>query len=244
MNTVPELQFGVSNISDRIWAGILGLGYGYPWNTDYLTVLDNIWLYGFVDSPIFSIGIGGVGDGFSEIVFGGVNVFKFAGPLEPLPLDPPPGEQKRGWVHYWINVTSIGVTRPGERPIMFTNPEHFNMRVLIDTGSTLSWVWPEVARIIAEQFNATYDEQHKTYYVDCAYKDLSGTVDWGFNRGNLVVQVRYKDFIHEPAPGYCKLGVQPTEGPLYILGDTFIRGAYRKSDVSRYNFLGKVDSGD
>lgn len=240
MNTVPEVQFGVANRTDYVWAGILGLGYGYPWDTTYDSVLDNIWLYGFIDAPIFSIGLGGVGDGFSEIIFGGVNVFKFTGQLEPLLITPPPKLQPQGGVQYWVNVTSVGMTRPDSPPVIYTDHDHFTMRMLIDTGSTLSYMRADLVAIVAQQFGATIDQQRNIYFVDCSYRLQNGTVDWGFNRGRVVVQVRYRDFIQEISEGVCQLGVQPADrGAGYVLGDTFIRAAYCKSTApTSHNLAG------
>ncbi len=127
------------------------------------------------------------------------------------------------------------MTKPGQRPFIFTPRDTFNMPTLIDTGSTLSYFREDLVIAIGSHFNATTDAVGN-YVVDCSYKNMTGTVDFGFNRGRMVINVRYKDFLYEQIPGKCLLGVQPADSGStnYVLGDTFIRGAYCK--VSEFEF--------
>jgi hypothetical protein len=57
------LQFGVSDDSDYVWAGILGLGYGQRFNTNYPTLLDLLVSQGYINVPIFSLSVGSQGSG-------------------------------------------------------------------------------------------------------------------------------------------------------------------------------------
>ncbi len=125
------------------------------------------------------------------------------------------------------------MTKPKEHPVIYTQLETFSMPTLIDTGSTLSYIREDLVAAIGQQFKATIDEGGN-YIVDCAWRDVDGTVDFGFNRGRMVINVRYKDFIYQQYPGHCMLGVQPADvgSTNYVLGDTFIRGAYRESSLA------------
>ncbi|KAL1838502.1 hypothetical protein VTJ49DRAFT_2609 [Mycothermus thermophilus] len=227
MFRIPQVQFAVADDSNYTFSGVLGLGYGYPHTVSYPSVLNLMVADGMIMAPIFSVGLGGDQDNFSEIIFGGVNRWKFAGMLEPVPIWPPISQQDPRWLQYWVNVTSVGMTKPGEKSVIYTPRDTFTMPVLIDTGSTLSYIREDLVAQIGKQFHATID--HAGYYiVDCAWRNRPGTVDFGFNRGRMVINVRYKDFIYQQYPGYCMLGVQPADvgSTTYVLGDTFIRGAY------------------
>lgn len=236
MLQIPHVQFAVAADSNYTFAGILGLGYAYPYSIPYPSVLNLMVSQKMISAPIFSLGLGGDGDGFSEIIFGGVNRWKFAGPLVPVSIWPPIKEQDPRWVQYWVNVTSVGLTKPKEAGKLYTPREGFSMPTLIDTGSTLSYIREDLVAVIGQQFNAEIDTQGN-YFVDCKYRDVAGTVDFGFNSGAMVINVRYKDFIYQLYPGRCMLGVQPADygSTYYVLGDTFIRGAYlvfdQQSDV-------------
>ncbi|KAM7187729.1 Candidapepsin-1 [Naviculisporaceae sp. PSN 640] len=239
MFQIPSVQFAVASDSNYTFSGILGLGYSYPYSISYPSILQLMVSQKLISAPIFSLGLGGDQDGFSEIIFGGVNRWKFAGPLEPVSIWPPISQQDPHWIQYWVNVTSVGMTKPNERPVIYTPRENFAMPVLIDTGSTLSYIREDLVAIIGQQFNAVVDTQGN-YIVDCAYRNItSGTVDFGFNKGRMVINVRYKDFIFQQYPGHCMLGVQPADvgSTNYVLGDTFIRGAYCKFCVLIYSHI-------
>ncbi|KAH8885347.1 acid protease [Thozetella sp. PMI_491] len=236
MVQLPAVQFAVADDSNYTFSGILGLGYSYPYSISYPSVLNLMVSQKLIGAPIFSLGLGGEGDGFSEIIFGGVNRWKFTGPLEPVPIWPPISQQDPHWIQYWVNVTSVGMSKPNQHPFVFTPLDTFNMPTLLDTGSTLSYVREDLVAAIGSNFNATVDAAGN-YIVDCSYRKQNGTVDFGFNRGRMVINVSYKDFIYEQIPGRCWLGVQPQDpgSTNYVLGDTFIRGAYlvfdQQSDV-------------
>lgn len=59
---VSTLQFGVADDSDYVWAGVLGMGYGERFNTNYPTLLDSLVSQGFINVPIFSLGVGSQGE--------------------------------------------------------------------------------------------------------------------------------------------------------------------------------------
>ncbi|KAK5662411.1 hypothetical protein OQA88_8322 [Cercophora sp. LCS_1] len=236
MFQIPSVQFAVANDSNYAFSGILGLGYTYPYTMNYPSVLNLMVSRNLISAPIFSIGLGGEGDGFSEIIFGGVNRWKFYGYMEPVSIWPPISQQDPRWIQYWVNVTSTGITKPDGSRFTYT-PDAFSMPCLIDTGSTLSYIREDLVAVLGQQFSATIDAAGN-YMVDCSWRDKPGSVDFGFNKGRMVISVRYKDFIFQQyVGGPCMLGVQPADvgSTNFVLGDTFIRGAYlvfdQQSDV-------------
>ncbi len=186
-----------------------------------------MWALGYIAAPVFSMGLGGDGDGFSEIIFGGVNRWKFSGPLEPVAIWPPIDKQDPTWLQYWVNITSIGLSPP-KAPARVYTTKTFNMPMLIDSGSTLSYIREDLVQVIGKELGATVDANNN-YWVDCSLRNKNGTVDFGFNNGKMVVTVSYKDFIWEEYRGRCLMGFQPADAGStnYVLGDTFLRGAYR-----------------
>jgi len=95
---VPGLQFAVATDSNYTYSGVLGLGYGYPFTTKYPTLIGLMWSYGFIAAPLIALGLGGEGDGISEVIFGGVNRWKFSGNLEPVSIWPPIDQQDPSWI--------------------------------------------------------------------------------------------------------------------------------------------------
>ncbi len=101
------------------------------------------------------------------------------------------------------------------------------MSVLLDTGSTLSYVDPQMVDIIAQPLLATIDPAGN-YVVNCAWHNAPGTIDITFN-DRMTIRVPFKDFIWQTdQKGYCLLGVQPAEPEAvdYVFGNSILRGAY------------------
>jgi hypothetical protein len=115
---IPQVQFAVAEDSNYTFSGILGLGYAYPYSIKYPSVLNLMVSQKMILAPIFSLGLGGDQDNFSkclpgspgvvvgcfadgdagEIIFGGINRWKFAGPLEPVSIWPPISQQDPRWI--------------------------------------------------------------------------------------------------------------------------------------------------
>ncbi|KAK8038495.1 eukaryotic aspartyl protease protein [Apiospora rasikravindrae] len=228
---VTGQQFGVATASAYVWAGMIGLGYGEGYNTPYPTMLDRLVEDEYISQRVFSVGLGGEGSGKSDIIFGGVDYHKFEGWMEPVEIWPSPAKQMEqfGQVGYWVNLTSLGHTRPGQQATEQLTPSGFTQMMLIDTGSTFSYMDSDLVAALAQQFDATLDDQQGIYYVSCSYLDDggSGYVHFGFSQGAVVIDVKYEDFVIDLG-GRCALGVQPADvgAATWVLGDTFIRGAY------------------
>lgn len=67
MFQIPKVQFAVASDSNYTFAGILGLGYAYGYSVEYPTVLNLMVAQKMINAPIFSLGLGGDGDGFSTL---------------------------------------------------------------------------------------------------------------------------------------------------------------------------------
>lgn len=135
-------------------------------------------------------------------------------------------------IRYWVNLTSLAHSRPDQQAEDQLTPGGFARTMLLDTGSTFSYMGADVVAALAAQFGATLDDEQGIYYVSCSYDDddqdgSGGYVHFGFNQGGVVIDVRYADFVVDLG-GRCALGVQPADAgaATWVLGDTFIRGAY------------------
>ncbi|KAI0007508.1 aspartic peptidase domain-containing protein [Xylariaceae sp. FL0662B] len=225
---LPNSRVGVNTWSDYMWAGVLGVSYGNAWNTGYPTLLDLLVEEGYIEVPIFSLGVGYQGGGSpSDIIFGGIDRLKFRGYLEPLEIYPSPAQQLTLFdqAGYWVNLTSLGIMPPGQEETVLTNGE-FERMMLIDSGSTYTYLDADLVAIIAKAFNAQIGERG-VYYVPCESRDLDGYVNFGFNHGNMIIRVSYADFIID-FDTYCALGVQPADVGVaaWVLGTSFLRAAY------------------
>lgn len=81
---------------------------------------------------------------------------------------------------------------------------------------------------IAAQFPGAEPDGNGGYRVDCAFQRQQGTVDFEFlsTTGPVVINVAYSDFIWNNG-GRCFLGASySSDVGIWILGDSFLRGAY------------------
>lgn len=122
-------------------------------------------------------------------------------------------------------MTSFGYTAPGGSAVTMT-AAGFSRIMLVDSGSTYSYIDADLVAALAKQFSATIDESG-VYYVSCSYLDVDGYVHFGFNNGAMVINAKYSDFIVDFG-SRCALGVQPADAGVntWVLGATFIRSAY------------------
>ncbi|KAK0611850.1 aspartic peptidase domain-containing protein, partial [Immersiella caudata] len=224
------VQFGVATWSQNMVSGIMGAGYGRGYNQKYSGFIDEIYDQGLVQDKDFAIALGSVNEGEGELVFGGIDLSKFMGPLNELSLADQYSDAEDGFFRYWINVTSIGVTPPGSCVTTPVTNSTWTERFLPDTGTTLTYMPEEAFYAILDYFPDARPEPGFGYSISCAHKEAQGTIDFGFN--GFTIHVPYSEFIFEIPAAYsdngqnmCVLGAIPASY-FYILGDTFLRAAY------------------
>lgn len=59
-------KFGMATDSSYAVSGILGLGYGIGYTINYANVLDSLVKFDLINAPIFSVALGGQGQGTSK----------------------------------------------------------------------------------------------------------------------------------------------------------------------------------
>ncbi len=222
-NTVmKDVLFGVGQSSTDLTFGIAGVGHGNNFNTDYNNLVDELAANNITNGRALSVALaskdannGGV------VMFGGIDTKKFTGPLYKFTNLPPQTESgRKGPWRYWVQLDSIGVTKPGSSSGKYSSS---GMAIVLDTGSTLSYLPKSVISQLGSDLGATMASDG-TLAVPCSVASQSGSVDFTF--GQLVLSVPYHEFIWEIAPNQCYVGVAPQGATTALLGDSFLRSAY------------------
>jgi len=225
--TLGKVQFGVARLSQDLNQGILGLGFGSGQNLKYNNFVDELLAQNVTRSRAFSVALGSVeANNGGIITFGGVDTKKFAGPLAALPILPP---QKPEPVHrYWVQLDSISIAQPGQAARMYANS---STPVVIDSGSSLSYLPVGVVRSMAQDLRGVWDRTARLYLVPCSQAAASSGASFEFALGGGAarIAVPFSEFIWNVDGRNCVLGaapVDPGSGVTALLGDTFLRSAY------------------
>jgi len=117
----------------------------------------------------------------------------------------------------------------------------FSIAVLLDSGSSLTYLPTSIFRLFAQAFNAV-DTQGELI-IDCGYKTTQsrGYVAFTFGDSSSSVTINVPiDELIQPIPGdstNCLLGVLEGSDSTYVLGDVFLRSAYVVYDLT-HNQIG------
>lgn len=142
-----------------------------------------------------------------SIIFGGIDTKKYIGNLEKRPIIPymsapdgfpryvsfPRPEYLSKQPRYWVYMTSVGITVPGNTTSKTVTPVGYNQPIFPDSGSTLCSL-PTAAfnSLLAYFLPGAVNQGDGTYVVDCALKLQPGTIDFGF--GAKVIKVSYNEW--------------------------------------------------
>lgn len=213
--------FGVVEESEGISQGILGLSPdlrgGFDSDQPYPLVLSSMAEQGLIASRVFSLDLRHADSETGAVIYGGLDRNKFVGELASTPIIRGEGGEFR----LAVRLTSLGVTLNEE-------PEEFDLdqddtNVMLDSGTTISRMHYSAAYPILNALNAQ-DDGEGYYYTRCAYREQSGSVDFGF--GDKIVPVPLSDFILDVGSDtYCYVGVVITTDQ-QILGDSVLRAGY------------------
>ncbi|EGV92814.1 Cathepsin E [Cricetulus griseus] len=225
--TVDGQQFGESvkepgqTFVNAEFDGILGLGYPSLAVGGVTPVFDNMMAQNLVDLPIFSVYMssdpqGGSG---SELTFGGFDPSHFSGNLNWIPVT------KQGYWQIALDGVQVGDT------VMFCSE---GCQAIVDTGTSLITGPSHKIKQLQEAIGAT--PMDGEYAVDCANLNTMPNVAFILNGVSYTLSPTayilpdLVDGMQFCGSGFQGLDIQPPSGPLWILGDVFIRQFYAVFD--------------
>jgi Eukaryotic aspartyl protease len=235
--TVTSLQFGIGYTSTSP-QGILGIGYeinevqvGRAGGKPYNNLPAALVAQGKIATNAYSLWLNDLEANTGSILFGGVDTEQFHGMLSTLPIQKVSGF----FAEFLITLTSLSL---GSTAIVSNQA----IAVLLDSGSSLTYLPNTITAAIYEQVDAQYDSTEGAAYVPCSLADNTTTLDFIFTSTTISVQMNELVLDIDSPSGHqltfsdgtaaCLFGIAPAGSATAVLGDTFIRSAYIVYDLS------------
>lgn len=233
---MDKLQFGIGYTSSSP-EGILGIGYeinevqvGRAGKKAYNNLPAQMVADGLINSNAYSLWLNDLDASTGSILFGGVDTAQYHGKLETLPVEKESGY----YAEFLITLTEIML---GDTVIA----QDQALAVLLDSGSSLTYLPDAMAEAIYEQVDAQYDASEGAAYVPCSLASNTSALNFTFTSPTIQVtmdelvipvtsttgqQLQFTD-----GTAACLFGIAPAGDSTSVLGDTFIRSAYIVYDL-------------
>ncbi|KAI1609797.1 aspartic-type endopeptidase [Exophiala viscosa] len=238
---IKQQQIGVaSSLVDQ--HGVMGVGYDTneaandeP-NGVYQSVMDNMVSDNIIARKAYSLYLNDLRSTQGAIIFGGVDTTKYTGDLVALPLQ---AGQTGNVSEFYVTLTGVSYTDHTGKTTQLS-PDGYAQAVLLDSGTSQTYLDDDTFAAIANGFGAVNDGQGD-FLVPCDFTNVNGTVNYAFGGdGGPTVSVPVSQVIggkafssenFDDASGGCALGFGPPIDGIAILGDTFLRSAYAVYDI-------------
>lgn len=217
-----KLQFGIATATPDPSIGVLGLG---PVESEtskrrYLNLPFQLAKSMLIRKPVYSMYMDALGTQGGKIIFGGVDRAKYK-QLTTLPMT------SKSVISVELSSVSLG-NRVLTQPI----------NVLLDTGSSFTYLPSGIVHAIAQHFHAYYDEQIQMFLIhEDQLKRISDNVCFWFNDQKVCMPTSelfwpLSWFSLEPSP-YLAMTMLTNHHSLEcnVLGDSFLRNAYVVYDL-------------
>ncbi|KIR53730.1 saccharopepsin [Cryptococcus gattii Ru294] len=198
--------------------GILGLAYDTISVNHIVPPFYNMLNQDLLDDPVFSFRLGSSENDGGEAIFGGIDKSAYSGSLHYVPV------RRKG---YWeVELESISF---GDDEL-----ELENTGAAIDTGTSLIVMPTDVAEMLNKEIGAE-KSWNGQYTVDC--NTVPSLPELAFTFDGKAYKLSGEDYILN-AGGTCissftGMDIPPPMGPLYIVGDVFLRKYYTVYDLGR-----------
>jgi len=210
---VTKVSFGPLNIAYAAghFDGLLGLGFKSISQYNIPTPFESMIDQKLIDMPVFAFYLPAANGQDGELVFGGIDQSHYTGDLVDVPLISET---------YWqVSLDSMTL---GSTPVTSSAA-----KAIVDSGTSLLAGPPDQVSAMAKQVGAK-SVLGKEYSIDCS--KVSTLPDLKVVLGGKTFTLTANDYVLSVS-GQCLFGflgidVPPPRGPLWIMGDVFMRKYY------------------
>jgi len=230
--------------------GLVGVGYAVneaivgttkSLNSIYPNLPVSMLDEGLINTVAYSLWLNDLDASSGSILFGGIDTKKYQGNLTRIDIYP---TQQDIFSAFMVAMTSLEAHSPSGQDTLTS--QGFPIPVVLDSGTTLSYLPTDLATQAWKEVGAIYSSQVGAAVLPCSMQNSKGYFSFGFAGPNgprinvgmdeLVLDLtdgQAPTFLSGPYKGQdvCQFGIQNfTSGP-YLLGDTFLRSAYVVYDL-------------
>lgn len=233
--TIRQLSFAVVERSSFA-ISILGIGLTDSQSTNVYNESKNPYTYenlpqrlkseGIIKRNMYSIFLSQPEAEAGTILFGAVDKAKFEGELLVKPLVFTDEVNRNEPTRFAIELSEIEIINGSET----TSVSRPSKGAILATGESYSNFPNFYIDQLAEQIpSAIYDDRLEMYEIDC--EESGYNVLFGFNGTSIEVPFEEMIVRNYTKSGGCYLGVFPSAGPYFVLGDIFLKYAYVAFDL-------------
>lgn len=220
----------------------LGIGYARKQedNRLYPTFPERLVGMGRIKLNAYSVWLNSLEATSGLILYGGIDTAKIDGKLQTLPV--------YGLTKVIGDTTSVRELTVRLNDATFGEFHCPTLRVLLDTGSTHSYLPPSFVLPIVKALNAVEDPENAGLrYVDCGLRNYKTPIVFTFGIGSelVTIQVPMASMVYDDAKDgtlekdgvrLCRFGLEAmgSDEDIGTLGDTFLRSAYTVYDLTNH----------
>ncbi|PWN39344.1 proteinase A,Asp [Ceraceosorus guamensis] len=198
--------------------GILGLAYDTISVNGIVPPFYQMVNQGLLDEPVFSFYLGSSEEDGGEAVFGGIDENHYEGKITYAPL------RRKAYWEVSLDAVSLGKDRL----------ELDNTGAAIDTGTSLIALPSDMAELVNKELGGKKGWNGQVT-VEC--EKLDSLPDFTFELDGKPYTLSPKDYILQ-VQGTClspftPLDIPPPAGPIWIVGDVFLRKYHTTYDLGR-----------
>lgn len=235
------MQFGVGYVSSSA-QGVMGIGYAsleVQASTNGEQTYSNIPLVmmekGLINSPTYSLWLDDLASSTGSIMFGGVDTNKYIGSLNTLPIVQETIQGRSQYLEMVVTLAQVNVV-DGANTTISTN----SIPVLLDSGSTLSYLPAAITTNLYAALGVTWDATRQAAFCSCDLANSTKTIDFIFSGHSIPVSMAEMVIpgVIQSANEGCIFGIFQTQssgssgGSSFTLGDTFLRSVYAVYDLA------------
>lgn len=192
---------------------------------------------GLINSNAYSLWLNDLDANTGSILFGGVNTDKYHGQLQTLPII----KEGSVFAEFVIALTAVSTSSNGHK--MSVDIGGRSAPVLLDSGSSLTYLPDKLAQSLFQEVGAQYYNQQQAAYVPCSLMNNDTTIDFTFS--SPTISVPMNELVINPGTNpdgsqvtfndgtlACLFGISPAGQSTAVLGDTFLRSAYVVYDLA------------